>query len=183
MVRWNRSVDPMPPSSPPTRSPPPTRTLSQSPFPSPFSSFLIPSPSVHTAAARAFLPPPLLPPSHLSSLAPPLPHFILTRRLLLLFLVQVRAAWNKVNRAIAKKGAKSMKKLFVEFDTDGGGTVRLKKSTGVPCTAHASIHSRVCAQRRRCITLRRQRQASNQHQTSLLFLKKSCCLFSERAVG
>ena len=36
---------------------------------------------------------------------------------------QVRTAWNKVNRAIAKKGAKSMVKLFNEFDEDGNGVV------------------------------------------------------------
>jgi Ca2+-binding EF-hand superfamily protein len=35
----------------------------------------------------------------------------------------VRTAWNKVNRAIAKKGAKSMVKLFEEFDQDGNGVV------------------------------------------------------------
>ena len=36
---------------------------------------------------------------------------------------EVRAAWNKVNRAIRKKGRVQMTKLFHEFDTDGGGYV------------------------------------------------------------
>ena len=36
---------------------------------------------------------------------------------------EVRAAWNKVNRTIRKKGRVQMTKLFHEFDTDGGGYV------------------------------------------------------------
>jgi len=36
---------------------------------------------------------------------------------------EVRAAWNRVNRAIRSRGKTQMGKLFLEFDTDGGGTV------------------------------------------------------------
>jgi Ca2+-binding EF-hand superfamily protein len=36
---------------------------------------------------------------------------------------EVRTAWNRVNRAISSKGKAQMTKLFLEFDTDGGGTV------------------------------------------------------------